>query len=62
MRLDFTLRGSIAVLPGGRLTGVRPGVVLATGTLELAGQQVAEQQTELKLPTEITFDPGIQLA
>jgi hypothetical protein len=59
--LDISLRGLIAVVRSGRLVAVRAGSADVTGTLSIAGQQVARNQATLDLRASIRLGAGIPL-
>ncbi|WIM94986.1 hypothetical protein ACTOB_007047 [Actinoplanes oblitus] len=59
--LEFTLRGLVGVVADGALTAIRAGTWECTGTLELAGQVIANRKGEVTMPAEIRFRRPIPL-
>lgn len=60
---ELEFRGVQLLLRGGRVREVRLGELEGKGSLEIAGQEVAEQSLgHLELPGVLELDPGIPLA
>lgn len=62
IQLTILVQGLVAVVRGGRLLLVRTGSCEATGTLTIAGRQVAERQLAVEFPLSLSFRDGIPLA
>ena len=61
VRLEIKVSGAIAVVQDGRLTAVRAGSGALTGTLAIAGHQVARREVNLELPLTVNLGHGIGL-
>ncbi|WP_250008894.1 hypothetical protein [Actinoplanes sp. M2I2] len=62
VRLDIDVRGLLAVVQAGRLTGIRVGSADVTGALEVAGRPVIERQKSVELSQALRFGGGLRLA
>lgn len=62
VRLDLDVRGLLAVIEAGRLTGVRVGSADITGTLEVAGRPLLERQKTVELAPTLRLGRGVPLA
>jgi hypothetical protein len=60
-RLEFRVRGLLAVVRGGRLIAIRAGNCDLTGTLAIAGVRVAQREVRLDLPLALRLGDGVAL-
>ncbi|HEU4348652.1 MAG TPA: hypothetical protein VFR35_12800 [Actinoplanes sp.] len=61
VQMEIKVSGALAVVKGGRMTALRAGSGALTGTLTIAGRQVARREVTLELPLTVNLGEGIPL-